>query len=229
MWAKAATLMSPGTFASRDRGSRCRRLLERVLVRAPDPRTRAWSPEVLAAVDVPSRCSRRSWRDGADLDDHGGVRGGDRAGSSDDRRGRVRGRDGGDARRRRVRAGGGVRRRRDGGAGLRRVERTPRGPDDARRVPSARRPRRVAAREPRVRLGRQPAVVARPVRADRAGGRGRGARRRLRPPLEEAERVPPGAEGSCSCRACRGRWPPSGTGPRAACSTGSRSRTRART
>ena len=171
--------------APRDRGSHRRRLLERVLVRAPGPPdacvvARGARRRRRARVDAP----RGRGRDGADLDDHRGVRGGDGTGHVDDRRGRVRGRDGGDARRRSVPAGGGVRRRRDGGAGLRRVERAPRGPDDAGRMPSARRPRCVVAGEPRVRLGRQPAVVARPVRADRAGGRGRGARRRLRPPLE---------------------------------------------
>jgi xylulokinase len=46
---------------------------------------------------------------------------------------------------------------------------------------------------------------------------------------KEAATVPRARRGWCSCRACRARWRPSGTARRAACSTGSRSRTPART
>ena len=72
----------------------------------------------------------------------------------------VRGRDGGDARRRRAHGGRGLRRRGHGRAGVRGVRAAQRGPDDARRVPPARRPRWVAAREPRIRLRREPEMVA---------------------------------------------------------------------
>ena len=230
------TLMSPGSYALRSasRGAVAVDYSNASSLALLDPRTRDVVARGPRTVDGhrPRRCSpsssarpSRSATITAAFAEATGLWTRRRS-----RRGRVRRRDGGDARRRRVRAGRGVRRRRDGRAGVRRVGRAARGPDDARRVPPARRPGRVAAREPRVRLRRQPPVVARPVRADRAGGRGRGARRRLRPALARrpnASRRAP--RGSCSCRACRARWRPSGTAPRAACSTGSRSRTRGRT
>ena len=183
--------------AAERRGTRRRRLLERVVVRAPgspDPRVVTRGPRGGRRPRVDAPRGRR--RDRTDLDDHGGVRAGYGSGPVDDRRGGVRRRDGGDARRRRVRAWRGLRRRGDGRTRVRRVERAARGPDDARRMPPARRPGRLAAREPRVRLGRQPPVVARPVRADRTRGGGRGARRRLRPPLARGRTRPAGRRGA---------------------------------
>ena len=66
--------------------------------------------------------------------------------------------------------------------------------------PSARRPRCLAAREPRVRLAAT-AVVAGPVRADRARRRGRGTGRCVRPPVEGGRTHPAWRRGSRpSCR-----------------------------
>ena len=54
MWAKAATLMSPGTYALREiAGPIAVDYSNASSFALLDPRTRAWSPEVLAAVDVP--------------------------------------------------------------------------------------------------------------------------------------------------------------------------------
>ncbi len=168
--------------AASRRGTDRGRLLERLLAGAPRSaiaQVVARGPRGRRRVGVPAAGGRG--RDRADLDDHDGVRRGHGAVARDDRRRRMRRRDGGDARGGRVRSRRGLRRRRHRRARLRGIERATRGPHDARRVSPARRPGRLAAREPWIRLGRQPAVVARPVLADRTGRRGRGPRRRLRP------------------------------------------------
>jgi xylulokinase len=54
VWEKAATLMSPGTYALREiAGPVAVDYSNASSFALLDPRTRAWSPEVLAAVDVP--------------------------------------------------------------------------------------------------------------------------------------------------------------------------------
>ena len=93
-------------------------------------------------------------------------------------RARRGGRDGGHARRRRGGAGRGVRRDGDGRAGLRRGGRAGVRPDGRGRAPSPRRPRHVAAREPRLAVGRRLPLV--PRRARRPGGGARQAERRRR-------------------------------------------------
>ena len=136
-----------------------------------DPRTKTWSPEALDATGIdPAMLPELGDATKAVGTVTADLRRGERARSGDRRRDRLRRRDGGDARRRRLRAGRGVRRRRDRRAGVRGERRAARGPDDARRVSSPRRSGRLAAREPRVRLGRQPPLVARPVRASRSDG-----------------------------------------------------------
>jgi xylulokinase len=95
-----------------------------------------------------------------------------------------------------VRPRRGLRRRRHRRAGVRRLGGAGRGPGHAGRVPSPRRPRRLAAGEPRVRLRRQLPLVARPVRAPGAGGGGRRPGRRLRPADRAGRRGATGGRGA---------------------------------
>ena len=99
-----------------------------------------------------------------------------------------------------------------GRAGLRGVGRAARRPDDARRVPSARRPRRVAAGEPGVRLRRQPPVVAGPVRRRRARRRVAGEGDAYDLLSREAAAFRRAPRAWCSSRACRARWRPEWNG-----------------
>ena len=217
--------------APRDRGSRRRRPLERVLVRAPGPPhacvvARGARGGRHPRVDAPrGRWPRRS-----------------RSRRSPRRSRRRRGW----TRRRSSRSGAGTRwRRRSAPACSSRARcATSSGPRSrcARRRASRARTRRCsssATRTPTPTRGcsRTPGSSraatcgggATSSRRSSGGRRPRGSATPTTCSRGKRGAYPPAPRDWCSCRACRGRWPPSGTGPRAACSTGSRSRTRART